>query len=29
MDKDTIKLLCKQFNVDEHVINFVNSREFL
>lgn len=28
MDKDTIKLLCKQFNVDEHVINFVNSREF-
>lgn len=27
MDKNTIKLLCKQFNIDRDTINFVNSRE--
>ena len=29
MDKDTIILLCKQFGIDERVINFVNSKESL
>lgn len=29
MDKDTVILLCKQFGIDERVINFVNSKESL
>lgn len=29
MDKDTIILLCKQFNIDEKVINFVSAKEKL
>ncbi len=29
MDKDTIKLLCKQFEINEDVVNFVNSKEIL
>ena len=29
MDKDTINILCKQFGIDEKVIEFVNSKERL